>query len=86
MIEAHSQLLMQIQATHERSRPPRALDHFKSFARPRSHNTILIGALRCRNGAVIKCLHLSAGVGAARIFPVMGLQTKRFLRRWLQGP
>ena len=26
MIEAHSQLLMQIQTAHERSRPPRALD------------------------------------------------------------
>jgi len=30
--------------------------------------------------------HLSADVEAAKIFPVKGLKTKRFLRRWLQGP
>jgi hypothetical protein len=71
MIEAHSQVLMQIQATHERSRPPRALDHFKSFTRPRSHNTILIGALRW-NGAVIKC----------RRIRTLAARTPEFFRQW----
>ena len=44
MIEAHSQLLMQIQATHERSRPPRALDHFE-FGREDAMRSLLFGSI-----------------------------------------